>query len=505
MKYAPRSASLVQTLTASSVCITLFVFHSTIPACSGVSQLRNSGHHLLRKGAGSLPATALEPATADQVSRVAEAITMQMLNDAWLVLTDRQEREDRGEDPADVFSEIHSAMYAHISTLLAHEKCYGINIHNIDRCNRVIREAVSNDRVPVENNVQGLRLLRHAWDELDRAAYLQQHYLLLSRVLYLVYLVIGIGMVGMSIATDQLLLRFLRQTVADPSVGPSVDALQTSNEFLRYCQFSFAICSSLVLSLQEIFNPELRKSRLAEGAQSLENVIWRYRTRVGIFSLADAQHQGHDSSPEDRLCEVLNEWREDLIAGSDLSEAGIERHYPQTIYRHYQQTPPTGPKASVTPDHTKDEIEREIKRLEEKLLADPSLNSPSTVQRLQCLHEKLIDAWMKDPEAQILDDHQSPCTPAMYMSLRILTQQDVALKAIPTLTLWRNIGLFALFACSAGNGTLVFLRLASYVSVITAIAASITAWTAFTNNSAALATNVDKVRPQSHVAFQSCT
>merc|ERR1719456_943189 len=100
--------------------------------------------------------------------------------------------------------------------------------------------------------------------------------------------------------------------------------------------FLLPIFSAFVLSIFSFLNPQSRWRNLRNCACSLESLTWLYRTRVGPFTV----HTGNRNSPEETLVVMLNDWRDNLVEGSDLNMTTIEQkhgiHSP--IWRHYQYT-----------------------------------------------------------------------------------------------------------------------------------------------------------------------
>ena len=95
--------------------------------------------------------------------------------------------------------------------------------------------------------------------------------------------------------------------------------------------------ASFVLSLQGYFNPTIRANQLKSAAASLESLTWLYRARVGQFKLSD---NTFSKRSEAQLMTILNQWRKDLVAASDLQQTDLKKAYPARIYTHYQQRCP---------------------------------------------------------------------------------------------------------------------------------------------------------------------
>ena len=100
------------------------------------------------------------------------------------------------------------------------------------------------------------------------------------------------------------------------------------------CLGTYQVLASLLISIESIINAKMRWRQLRACAGSLESLIWCFRARVGIFDQNSVGTLG--PRPEATLCDALNEWRDELVAGTDLQTSSIESVYPAEVYRHYQ-------------------------------------------------------------------------------------------------------------------------------------------------------------------------
>mgnify|MGYP007000372653 CR=1 len=80
-------------------------------------------------------------------------------------------------------------------------------------------------------------------------------------------------------------------------------------------------------------NPKARWRQLRSSSIFLQSIIWQYRTRTGDFEVDE--NRSDFSRPENQLCEALNEWRDELLAGAALKTSNLKQKHPPDVYRHF--------------------------------------------------------------------------------------------------------------------------------------------------------------------------
>ena len=137
-----------------------------------------------------------------------------------------------------------------------------------------LRRLVRLDRLPEYTSAQGLRLLRDAWCEVDVCSHLADYYKRLCKALFIIQISLAFLVVAMSAVSSDLELQ----------------------------QFVFVatVLLTAVISLQGMYNSRPRWRQLRNGANSLESLIWMYRTRVGRFEIDD-----RNSDRPERELEVI--------------------------------------------------------------------------------------------------------------------------------------------------------------------------------------------------------
>ena len=161
---------------------------------------------------------------------------------------------------------------------------------------------------------------------------------------------------------------------------------------------------------------------------SLQSIIWQYRTRTGTFEVDESR--GDSSRPENALCAVLNDWRDDLLAGAALKTSNLERKYPSAVYRHFQD----------------------------------SGNLPS------------------DHEDYDQDDFQSPTQPARYITLRIHPMMDFYSHRVPKYSNHGFVLKVTILLLGVISSVLAHYKYLSFVTFATAAATAVTSWAEFSED-----------------------
>ena len=79
-----------------------------------------------------------------------------------------------------------------------------------------------------------------------------------------------------------------------------------------------AVFGSVVLLADRFFNPTFRGSHLRASASRLESIIWRFRSRVGEFAVAQSG-SAVPKAPDYALRDAMKAWHEKFGEGSTPS------------------------------------------------------------------------------------------------------------------------------------------------------------------------------------------
>ena len=306
------------------------------PLCEAIQRCRARLHGA---SLASDPTVGIPPATVEQIKEVAWWVAKRSFEDDYYLLSQRDvsspkqqqiEEELRArsglEFGSDEFRDwwfwtLNGEKVNGLATLLEKlfqaEDFHACNVlSDLHNAKRLVSSLVKIDRLPADTPLEGLELLRQAWNEHDVAAYLGWWYTVWSNVFYLVYLALGISTVTLTVLHAKA--EILNEAVETKSLSNAI--------------FCLALASAFVLSVARLMNPTQRAMQLYSAAASMESITWRYRARICEF----ARSATNSLAPEHALREALLGWRETLTAGSDLDQTVFEKLHPEKVYRHYQ-------------------------------------------------------------------------------------------------------------------------------------------------------------------------
>ena len=78
------------------------------------------------------------------------------------------------------------------------------SLHDLEGVRRILGSVAKLDRLPASNSLEALNSLQEAWDYVEVYHKMANHYKLLAKIMYLLLLLIGIGVVLMSIVSSNI-------------------------------------------------------------------------------------------------------------------------------------------------------------------------------------------------------------------------------------------------------------------------------------------------------------
>ena len=165
-----------------------------------------------------------------------------------------------------------SAMASHLAKLFASDACHGANVAEFQNAKRLLNALVKQDRLPAQTGLEGLELLKLAWMEHDVAVFLGRRYQALSRLLYALYLILGLTIITLSVLNTQghaLPTKWFWEELGGDGANatPSGEAAAPRrlaegggawHTTLQHPIFALSLAGSLVLSVQAYYNPAQR-------------------------------------------------------------------------------------------------------------------------------------------------------------------------------------------------------------------------------------------------------
>lgn len=336
------------------------------------------------------------------------------------LLQNRRLKEDEKRD-SDEWS-LGAARFAScVRSLLIHPRVHSINVHDLNASNRKVSQIVQSDRLPKKNSLEGLLLLQQAWGERDICNFLADRYKLYTKTLYVAQLI-----------CSWLVVLFTQLSFSSSFLGPS-DSV-----------FLMSILSGAVVSLEGILRPKPKWHALRKGTFSLESLIWCYRTRVGPFQLGTRTEPQH---AETMLCQLLNEWGDDLMSSSDLQRSMWSKRYPRA-HRHFQYS---GTLQQEEEDDEQDDEDGAIK-----------INKPE-----------------RKKKNKAIDDHYTPLQPDKYVEFRLEKSMVFYQRRIPLYAFHATIFKLILLLCAVVSSALARFDQITAIVLITAFAAIAATWGEF--------------------------
>lgn len=194
----------------------------------------------------------------------------------------------------------------YVRRLLSSRKFHGLNIweKEIELQKQVEQDIIlkSNEGLGPHPRLEGLKLLRVAWDYVDKTRLDATAYAAVSRNLVRLQLVLGFLItVLVGFLWSEKILRASTNEEKDEEIEKDIAILQY-----------FVLASSLLLSatatLESLIAPKTMWRQLRKFQVALESTIWKYRARVGEYRTS----LGTATIAEDKFAEYLDEWKEDL-------------------------------------------------------------------------------------------------------------------------------------------------------------------------------------------------
>ena len=322
----------------------------------------------------------------------------------------------------------------------------------------MVNTLVRLDRLPTETSLEGLLLLRQAWDEHDIAKHLAGWYKVVAKLLFVVQLLLGFGVVGVAAMSDAILEQAGVSANASRVVGVDGMAPAEWTEMVATLVFGLSLGASFLISLDSFLNAKSKWRQLRSFAGTLTSIIWQYRCRIAPFDVDRSNPDG--SQPETALREALIAWRNEMAAGADLHVSTLRKSYAAATFVHQQHAP------------------KRARGLGAWLCYALGMRSRGVPLRLE-------DAFgVTDPEhaAQRRDDHHSPVHAEDYISMRLVPAMQWYKQRIPNKNCWRVVLKLTLLSTSVTASIFARFSLVHYTALVTALTSAFTAWSEFTDS-----------------------
>eukprot|EP00746_Dinoflagellata_sp_MGD_P071023 gnl/MRDRNA2_/MRDRNA2_28993_c0_seq1.p1 gnl/MRDRNA2_/MRDRNA2_28993_c0~~gnl/MRDRNA2_/MRDRNA2_28993_c0_seq1.p1 ORF type:complete len:1179 (+),score=188.07 gnl/MRDRNA2_/MRDRNA2_28993_c0_seq1:101-3637(+) len=373
----------------------------------------------------------------------------------WERLSEAQRK--KSSNSQEHYSEYYDNWLAQIQVMFKSKQMRALNVHNLDRAEKLLWKLVKLDELPKSNCLEGLLTLRSAWDQVDICAYHARWYKIISKIGFAFQLLIQVLIVftttmqySNASAQNASTLRLRRlqdcsecmaqcqaptwhEDLATPGhrglegSEPNFD-YENEESFYPNVLFCLALCNFIILSLMAVWSPATRWRHLRFAACNLESAMWKYRSRVGEFQITT-----HDpTGPEDNLSKFLRNWLDSVLGGLDLQGTAFSRVYGGSVYKHCQY--------------------------------DGNLPKTSTKE---------------EEEGVGSDDFHTPVKPKLYILLRVCKVKQFYSQRIPIYMRRRKFWIILCILCSGASSACTFWGAHRLVAFVGSLATAGAAWMEF--------------------------
>ena len=315
-------------------------------------------------------------------------------------------------------------IYAH--TLFQSPNFYSGHVEDIKNLEALLDGIVQKDRLPVKESLEGLMVLRSAWDVVDKGNANLTVYKYMSKLMYIFMLASGIVTVCLTVL-EVLIDDHI--TVIDENMTPSGSLI-----------FYLSVATTFVTAFNAYINPSGRWRQIRETTCGLESAIWQYRTRTGPFKM-NAQEP---ERPTGALKDAVSAAVEALVTSSDIGQATAwNKVYPSSVFKHGQYRSMAVPKGLLG----------------------------------WCLC--CFGCGGRAPGSRVVDgvdDHHGPLTPEKYIRFRLRRVMGFYKARLPGYTRSKNLMSVLLMLVTALGTILAYKQYSSYVAICASTAAAITSW-----------------------------
>jgi len=367
----------------------------------------------------------------------------------WELKSEAEKQEiltDTGiSDFREYFKREISAARTAYHTVMSDKILYTAHVKDTARLDYIVNHKMMDiEGLPEKNTLEGLLVLRQAWDLIDIGHYNIKRHKIVAKVCYVLLILLAVAITAISIEKDAL---------------DADGKLYQGRKLSELITFGLSVATSFVTAIMAFTNPVTRWHQLRDVVAKMESALWHFRTRTGEFTI----HDDSDTRAILALKDQVLKCRDQIASAADVQETSFYQIYPASVFRHDQRSGKVVQAAASKPAG---------KRI-----------SPANaaMQAEKGMTEKVI-IDLEDPESlnhAYPDDHHSPVNPDNYIRLRLYPVMSFYRDRLPRYTRAREVYSLLLLLGSSLGAVLAFVGYASQVAIITAVTSGITAWTEF--------------------------
>ena len=293
-----------------------------VPLCEAIDTLQ-SGH-------AETTASGLQPATPQQVSSICDWYSNEFFSWQFKQLK-HQQQNGVVQTHVDYFQQKIECFSIQTRSLLLSENFHHLHLGNLEGAKSVVDELVKLDRLPKNNSLEAMLMLRRAWCRHDICIHLAEQYKFIGKLLFVLELLVSWTIVFIATAKTDIMMH----------------AKDGKNVI-----FGLSLVASLLLTIDSLIEAKDRWWHLRGGAGALESMIWRFRARVREFA-TDAGEGNSSASVircETVLSESMNAWLDELVGGANLQSTALLKNYPDTVFVHHQHEVSSNPPIPLVED-----------------------------------------------------------------------------------------------------------------------------------------------------------
>lgn len=330
------------------------------------------------------------------------------------------------------------------------------NLLDITDCRTQIDLMTRVDRLPAENTLESLVLLRCAWTLADVFTKHARYYKGVCKMAHAMFLLL---------TTAIVIVSSLSSLYPEAITEPTLETLL----------LVFSLLMSFVCGWTMFLDPAKKWTFLRGGQLELESEIWRFRARVGMYagshtSLSVLTRGESERQAEERFQQVLQSVRNRVLEGASLKETSFYSVTTSTddIYVDVDTSQREGPVQPGT-----------LERCWCFLFGDPAAQQQPGLTASHQKHGQYRGGPLGPRPGPGDDNFHSPVSPHAYIRWRLMREHRFYQDRIPEYARHRML-MQALLMCSLILATLITaVGFPLWTSIVAAVASGLSAWQEF--------------------------
>jgi hypothetical protein len=350
-------------------------------------------------------------------------------------------------------------LWVGIHTVLSAPNVHAARIEDIKRVRNSLKELAQRDRLPEQNSLEALYVLRDAWTFVELLSLHANRYKIYSKVSFVVLSLLSLSVTWMIIIHYQCPDSFSKKAFERSIIGVT-------------------LCGSILAGLITFTDPAKKWMQLRGGELMLQSEIWKFRTKVAEYRISfyAGSTTFAESQATDNLRSRYDSIREQVLKGTGLTGTAfysysariddpLVRGRRSNVNQHFQFQPKTS------------NPERSYYCPFKSTRVGASSVSPESTE--YSVHEPAKPQDGKSTDSA--DLFHAPVKPQDYIKWRLLVARQFYANRIPSYRRWRHfIQGFCLLA-SASGVLFVTQGVTSWVGLVTSCATALASWQEFMN------------------------